>query len=72
MSFAEAADVEDRYTVWRETYQLEYAESGIFEDNVQAYQIGKNKYSLAEDTKVIDAIDKEGQYHQFRTIPEKT
>jgi len=71
MSFAEAADVEDRYTVWRETYQLEYAESGIFEDNVQAYQIGKNKYSLAEDTKVIDAVDKEGKYHQFRTILRK-
>ena len=71
MSFAEAADVEDRYTVWRETYQLESAESGIFEDNVQAYQIGKNKYSLAEDTKVIDAVDKEGKYHQFRTILRK-
>ena len=71
MSFAEAADVDDRYTVWRETYQLESAESGIFEDNVQAYQIGKNKYSLAEDTKVIDAVDKEGKYHQFRTILRK-
>ena len=70
-SFAEAADVEDRYTVWRETYQSEYAESGIFEDNVQAYQIGKNKYTLAEDTKVIDAVDKEGKYHQFRTILRK-
>ncbi len=36
-SFAEAADVEDRYTVWRETYQLEYTERGIFEENVQPY-----------------------------------
>ncbi len=70
-SFAEAADVEDRYTVWRETYQLDYAESGIFEDNVQAYQIGKNKYTLAEDTKPIDASDKEGKYHEFRTILRK-
>ena len=71
MSFAEAADVEDRYTVWRETYHLEYAESGIFEDNIQAYQIGKNKYTLAEDTKPIDASDKEGKYHEFRTILRK-
>ena len=70
-SFAEAADVQDRYTVWHETYQLEYAESGIFEDNVQAYQIGKSKYTLAEDTKAIDAVDKEGKYHQFRTILRK-
>ena len=70
-SFAEAADVEDRYTVWRETYQLESAENGVFEDNVQAYQIGKNKHTLAEDTKIIDAADKEGKYHQFRTILRK-
>ena len=70
-SFAEAADVEDRYTVWRDTYQLESAENGIFEDNIQAYQIGKNKYTLAEDTKPIDASDKEGKYHEFRTILRK-
>ncbi|MDE0690327.1 MAG: restriction endonuclease subunit S [Candidatus Poribacteria bacterium] len=71
MSFAEAADVEDRYTVWRDTYQLESAENGIFEDNIQAYRIGKNKYTLAEDTKPIDASDKEGKYHEFRTILRK-
>ena len=70
-SFAEATDIEDRYAVWRETYHLEYAESGVFEDNIQAYQIGKNKYTLAEDTKPIDASDKEGKYHEFRTILRK-
>ena len=70
-SFAEAADVKDRYTTWRETYQSEYAESGIFEHNIQAYQIGKNKYTLAEDTKAIDVVDKEGKYHRFRTILRK-
>lgn len=70
-SFAKATDVEDRYATWRDTYQLEYAESGIFEDNIQAYQIGKNKYTLAEDTKPIDAADKEGKYHEFRTILRK-
>ena len=70
-SFAEAADVEDRYTVWRETYQLDYAESGIFEDNIQAYQIGKNKYTLAENTNPINASDKEGKYDEFRTILRK-
>ncbi|MYB95595.1 N-6 DNA methylase, partial [Candidatus Poribacteria bacterium] len=70
-SFAEAADVEDRYTVWREIYQLGHAENGIFEKNVQAYQIGKNKHTLAEDTKIIDAVDKERKYHDFRTILRK-
>jgi len=70
-SFAEATDVENRYAVWQDTYQSEYAESGIFEENIQAYQIGKNKHTLAEDTKVIDAVDKEGKYHEFRTLLRK-
>ena len=70
-SFAEASNVEDRYTIWRDTYQSEHAESGIFEANIQAYQIGKNKYTLAEDTDPIDASDKEGKYNEFRTILRK-
>lgn len=71
LSFANATDVKDRFVVWRDTYQLEHTESGIFEHNIQPYQIGKNNYTLAEDTKAIDAVDKEGQYHKFRTILRK-
>ena len=71
LSFANATDVKDRFAVWRDTYLLEHTESGIFEHNIQAYQIGKNYYTLAEDTKAIDAADKEGQYHKFRTILRK-
>ena len=70
LSFAKATNVEDRFAAWRNTYQSEHAESGIFEDNIQAYQIGKNNHTLA-DTKVIDTVDKEGKYHQFRTILRK-
>ena len=70
-SFAEASNVEDRYAIWRDTYQSEHAESGIFEANIQAYQIGKNKYTLAENTNPIDASDKEGKYNEFRTILRK-
>ena len=70
-SFANATDVEDRYATWRDTYQLEYAKGGIFEEDIQAYQIGKNKYTLTENTKPIDAADKEGKYHEFRTILRK-
>ena len=69
--FAEATDVEDRFAVWRDTYGLESTEGGIFEHNVQPYQIGKNNYTLADDTKAIDVTDKKGQYDQFRTIPRK-
>ena len=68
LSFTKANDVEERFAVWRDTYKLEYTEVGIFEDNIQPYQIGKNKYTLANDTKATEAADKEGKYHQFRII----
>ena len=70
-SFDEANDVEDRFAVWHDTYKLEYTEVGIFEPNIQAYQIGKNKFTLADDTKATEAADKEGKYNQFRTILRK-
>ena len=69
--FAKATDVEDRYAVWRDTYEKEYTETGVFEENIQPYDIGKNKYTLEDDTKSIDATDADkdkGKYHRFRTI----
>ncbi len=70
-SYATASDVSERFAVWRDTYNFGFTESGIFEENIQPYQIGKNKYTLVDDTKPIDASDKEGKYHQFRTILRK-
>lgn len=70
-SFKDAKNVKERYKVWKETYQLEYTEKGIFEENIQAYQIGKDKYTLDIDTKIIDTNDIKGKYHQFRTILRK-
>ena len=69
--FENANKAEDRFAVWRDTYKLEFTEVGIFEGNIQAYQIGKDNYTLAEDTKPIGAIDKDRQYHDFRTILRK-
>ncbi len=70
-SFEKAKDVKERYEVWKTTYQLESTEAGIFEDSIQPYQIGKNKYTLAEDTQPLNSIDKKGLYHTFRTILRK-
>ncbi len=67
-SFGEADKAEHRFVAWRDTYKLEFTEVGIFEDNIQAYQIGKDNYTLAEDTKPIGANDKDRKYHDFRTI----
>ena len=70
ISFEKAKDVKGRFKVWQETYQLESTTRGIFEDNIPAYQIGKDKYTI-EDLKPIDAKDKEKKYHDFRTILRK-
>ncbi len=71
LSFGKADTAEHRFAVWRDTYKRECTEAGIFEGNIQAYQIGKDNYSLAEDTKPIGANDKDRKYHDFRTILRK-
>ncbi len=67
-SYEKAKDVQNRFKVWNETYKREYTQKGIFEQSIQPYNIGKNKYTLKEDTDPIGAIDQEGKYHEFRTI----
>ena len=71
LSFEGSNKAEHRFAVWRDTYKLEYTEVGIFEANIQSYQIGKNNYTLAEDTKAINTTDKDRKYHDFRTILRK-
>ena len=70
-AFNEATDVEDRYVIWCDTYEQEHTETGIFEENIQPYNIGKNKFTLEDDTKPIDATDANkdtGKHHRFQTI----
>lgn len=71
LAFNAATNAKERFRVWKETYQQETTENGIFEDNIQAYHIGKNKYTLADDTKPLAAIDIKGAYHRFRTVLRK-
>lgn len=70
-SFAQADNNKQRFKVWKETYQQEFTETGIFEENILPYHIGKEQYTLAQDTKTIDAMDIKGAYHRFRTILRK-
>lgn len=65
--FRSVTDVKERFAVWRDTYKLDFTTKGIFEDNIQPYQIGKDKYSL-EDLHVISASDQQKKYHEFATI----
>ncbi|WP_018880987.1 restriction endonuclease subunit S [Thioalkalivibrio sp. ALE30] len=66
-TFRTVTDVKERFAVWRDTYKLDFTTKGIFEDNIQPYQIGKDKYSLA-DLHAISASDQQKKYHEFATI----
>lgn len=70
-SFKAATNAKERFRAWKDTYRQEFTEVGIFEDNIQPYQIGKSKYTLADDTRPLDATDIKGKYHHFRTILRK-
>lgn len=71
LSFSAANNNKERFKVWTETYTQECTETGIFEANIEPYQIGKNKYTLADDTKPLSSSDIKGAYHRFRTILRK-
>ncbi|MBS1001622.1 restriction endonuclease subunit S [Acetobacter persici] len=66
-SFKSVTDVKERYAVWRDTYKFDYTTKGIFEENIQPYHIGKDKYSLV-DLHAISASDQQKKYHEFATI----
>jgi len=66
-AFAKVTDVKERFAVWRDTYKLDYTTKGIFEANIQPYQIGKDKYSI-DDLTAISASDQQKKYHEFATI----
>lgn len=65
--FKTVTDVKERFAVWRNTYKLDYTTKGIFEDNIQPYHIGKDKYTLADLQGISDA-DRQKKYHEFATI----
>ena len=64
---AKALEVEDIYRAWKETYSLDFATKGIFEDDIQAYHIGKQKYTI-QDLDEIGSKDIQSKYHEFATI----
>ena len=65
--FKEPGDAKFKFTIWRDTYKLDYTTKGIFEPNIQPYHIGKDKYTIA-DLQAIYADDQQKKYHEFATI----
>lgn len=68
LTYKDASEVEDLFKVWKETYALDYATKGIFENDIQAYHIGKNKYTTADLNVVGSDKDIQSKYHEFATI----
>ncbi|WP_121021109.1 restriction endonuclease subunit S [Helicobacter vulpis] len=55
------------FEVWSQTYSNAFTTKGIFEEDIQAYNIGKTKYSL-EDLRAVSADQISSIYHEFATI----
>lgn len=62
--------------MWREVYKLEYAEIGIFERNINAYEAGQNALCFADLQELSSYNDEgktyeDGKYHEFAKILRK-
>ncbi len=67
-AYSDAADdVRQLYEAWTETYRQSYDTFGIFEDNIEPYQIGKSKKRTG-DLKVLGKDDVRSKYNDFATI----
>lgn len=67
LSYEKASNNKQLYRVWHETYQCDYARIGLFEDAVQPYHIGKDKYSVA-DLKAVNNETIKRKYSEFSNI----
>lgn len=66
-TYKDANDPDDLFRAWRDTYSQDFATKGIFEDDIQPYHIGKEKYAL-KDLYIIQERDIQRKYHEFATI----
>lgn len=64
--YKEANDVKELFKVWRDIYNNEYEEVGIFEEGISAYEI--NKLNSIHDLKTISFEDSQKKYNEFATI----
>ncbi|MGB1241533.1 MAG: N-6 DNA methylase, partial [Chitinophagales bacterium] len=65
--YKDAQDVKQLFAVWKETYKYDYKEIGIFEDDIEAYNIGKEKLNL-KDLKYITGREMQTKFHEFAEV----
>ena len=66
-SYAKAGNSKELFDVWKETYKKDFSSVGLFEDDMQAYNIGKKNYT-DRDLKEIDYASMQKKYHEFAKI----
>ena len=52
------------FKAWKETYKLDFATIGLFEEGIAAYHPGKSDYTI-DDLKTVDAVEIGKMYHRF-------
>ena len=58
------------FKAWKETYKLDYATIGLFENGIATYHPGKTEYTV-DDLKSVDAVEIGRTYHRFAEILRK-
>lgn len=66
-TYKEASDVKELYKVWKDIYNLEFEELGIFETEAEPYNINKKEHSI-DDLKILSFEDTQKKYNEFATI----
>jgi type I restriction enzyme M protein len=67
LSYSKADTAKELFQAWKHTYESDYATRGIFEPDVQSYNIGKAKYT-EDDLHTVTQTDIQPKYHEFATI----
>ena len=70
LAFKDAKIREELFNVWKNTYQKDFTSKGLFDDDIQAYKIGKKKYTV-NDLSLVDSSTKQSKHHDFATILRK-
>lgn len=66
-TYKDAKNNKQLFRVWHDTYQCDVATRGLFEDDIQPYHIGKNKFSI-RDLYPISSEEIKKKYNEFATI----
>lgn len=68
--YKDAKGGNDKFEIWRDTYQQDYVTNGVLEENIKPFTFGKPK-SSTNDLKEIANDEVQKKYNQFATILRK-